>query len=282
MSLASISLRDIISKTPPIISPNDVIAKARRLMIRHGVKTVVIVKDDKPIGILTVNRIRNILFDKELKTRPLDNLMVSDFMETEFQSLSLHENLITAAEALLTYRSPAVVVEPDGSVYGIVDAYDLLGPYSRLSKSDTVVSDVYYKDPPVASPSHSIYNVMDKMLKTGYEAVVIIDKMKRPIGIITSTDLATIPPVIYQRTSHRIIRDSERRSIYIKYSMPVAEDVMSSPVFVANMDDLLIDAALRMYVESIGTLPVVDDANRLVGIITKYDILKDLVRWEKH
>lgn len=277
--MGSITLKDIISKTPPLVSPNDVLAKARKMMIRHGVRTVVVEEEGKPIGILTANRIRDILFDREMTTRPLDNLVVSDFMEMEFHVLSLNDNIIDAAKAIVNTKAAAVVVETDGGVYGIVDAYDLMGPYSRLSGSDTTVGEVYHEDPPIVSPSHSIYHVMNKMIRKGYDAAIVIDRVKRPIGVITSSDLATIPPTIYQRVSHRVIKDTERRSVYIKYSMPVAEDIMSTPVFVTKPDDLLIDAALRMYVENIGILPVVDKENILKGIVTKYDVLNDLIRW---
>ena len=41
--------------------------------------------------------------------------------------------------------------------------------------------------------------------------------------------------------------------------------------------DTLLSAALRMLNEKIGALPVVDEAGRLVGIITETDLLKVLV-----
>jgi len=53
----------------------------------------------------------------------------------------------------------------------------------------------------------------------------------------------------------------------------IASDLMTRTVITAKEDMLLIDAGELMLKHSIGCLPVVDDQNGLVGILTEYDIM---------
>jgi acetoin utilization protein AcuB len=56
-----------------------------------------------------------------------------------------------------------------------------------------------------------------------------------------------------------------------------AEAVMTKGVYTAKPTDPLLNPALRMLNEKISALPVVDDAGKLVGILTDTDLLKALV-----
>ncbi|MGL4796397.1 MAG: CBS domain-containing protein [Paraclostridium sp.] len=57
-----------------------------------------------------------------------------------------------------------------------------------------------------------------------------------------------------------------------------AKDIMTTNVKVAKQDDTIHDIAKILMQEKIGGLPVVDDDNRVVGIISETDIIKK----EKH
>jgi acetoin utilization protein AcuB len=56
-----------------------------------------------------------------------------------------------------------------------------------------------------------------------------------------------------------------------------AEAIMTKGVYTAKPTDPLLSPALRMLNEKIGALPVVDEAGKLVGILTETDLLKALV-----
>jgi len=56
-----------------------------------------------------------------------------------------------------------------------------------------------------------------------------------------------------------------------------AEAIMTRRVYTAKPTDPLLNPALHMLNEKIGALPVVDDAGKLVGILTETDLLKVLV-----
>ena len=52
---------------------------------------------------------------------------------------------------------------------------------------------------------------------------------------------------------------------------------MTKGTYTAKPTHTLLSAALRMLNEKIGALPVVDEAGKLVGILTETDLLKALV-----
>ncbi len=55
------------------------------------------------------------------------------------------------------------------------------------------------------------------------------------------------------------------------------DKLMRSPVFTASLDDTIADAASRMATNAVHSLPVVDESNHLVGIVTTTDIMQALL-----
>lgn len=53
-----------------------------------------------------------------------------------------------------------------------------------------------------------------------------------------------------------------------------AKDIMTSEVIVANQNDSIASVAKLLITEKIGGLPVVNEENKVVGIISETDILK--------
>ena len=54
----------------------------------------------------------------------------------------------------------------------------------------------------------------------------------------------------------------------------LARDIMTTDVIVANKNDIIANVANLLIKEKIGGLPVVDEENKVVGIISETDIMK--------
>ena len=54
----------------------------------------------------------------------------------------------------------------------------------------------------------------------------------------------------------------------------IAKDIMTTDVIVANKNDIIANVANLLIREKIGGLPVVDEDNKVVGIISETDIMK--------
>jgi acetoin utilization protein AcuB len=94
------------------------------------------------------------------------------------------------------------------------------------------------------------------------------------VGIVTDRDLRDAFPSVAEEA-----RDPERA--HDETASVTVESVMSPRVLTVDADDSVARAAVVMQEERIGALPVVS-AGRLVGIVTRHDLLRALVALVKH
>ena len=95
----------------------------------------------------------------------------------------------------------------------------------------------------------------------------------RLVGIVTDRDLRDAYPSVFESSQHRSLHRSDGTAQLDH--IPV-EAVMTPHVVTLCPSDTLIEAARLMRRERIGAVPVVD-GERVVGIITRSDLLDALV-----
>jgi len=112
-------------------------------------------------------------------------------------------------------------------------------------------------------------------------------------------NVITVSPATTMQEAHQLIQEkSIRRLPVVKKGKVVGilslgdvreashnlnklkvSSVMQPNVIAVGAEDTLKTAAMLMYTNKIGALPVVDDRDHLVGIITESDIFKVLIAW---
>ncbi len=112
-------------------------------------------------------------------------------------------------------------------------------------------------------------------------------------------NVITIAPEAFVQEAHQLMREkSIRRLPVVKKSKLVGllslgdvreathnethltvREVMAQNVVAVSADDTIKTAAVLMYTNKIGALPVVDAHDHLVGIMTESDIFKVLIAW---
>ncbi|MCX4585718.1 CBS domain-containing protein [Streptomyces sp. NBC_01481] len=108
------------------------------------------------------------------------------------------------------------------------------------------------------TPFKEIARLLDEY---GITAVPVIDDNERPVGVVSEADL------LRKQTS----RDTSS----------VAEELMSSPAIVAEPGWSVVRAARVMEKNRIKRLPVVDESGRLVGVISRSDLLQLFLRRDR-
>ncbi|MFG2138468.1 CBS domain-containing protein [Streptomyces sp. NPDC048650] len=86
--------------------------------------------------------------------------------------------------------------------------------------------------------------------------VPVVDADDKVLGIVSATDLARVRRVSGARAN------------------PVAALVMSAPAHTIRADDSVVRAARLMSASGVERLPVVDEEARLVGMVTRRDVLR--------
>ena len=108
------------------------------------------------------------------------------------------------------------------------------------------------------STAHDVATLLNK---NRIGSVIVIDKDKAPIGIITERDLVK-----------RVCLES------LTASKVLVEEIMSSPLITIMAYDSIDTASRIMITNKIKRLPVMEADNRIIGIISVTDISKNLAK----
>ncbi|MEU7642193.1 MULTISPECIES: CBS domain-containing protein [unclassified Streptomyces] len=108
-------------------------------------------------------------------------------------------------------------------------------------------------------------------------AVPVVDNQDRPIGVVSEADLlrkqqSQPDPGGHQPEAH--LPPGDRAKAHAL----TAEGLMTSPAITARPQWSAVEAARAMARHRVKRLPVVDDADRLVGIISRSDLLHVFLR----
>lgn len=125
------------------------------------------------------------------------------------------------------------------------------------------VEDVMTPNPATLGPDDTIAEAEEIMNEEGFRQIPIVNK-KGLVGIITDRDIRSF-------LSGRLFGVPEDREVAM--NTRIAAVMTTKPVAVAPDDDL--SEAIELLIESkIGGIPVVDEDEGLVGIVTYVDVLR--------
>lgn len=115
-------------------SPDDPITKVWDRMVEEDFTGLPVMKEDKPIGMITRFDILKrgwARISKESETRPVDStqMPVQKLMSTPIYSVKSTDSLRTAIEIMMKYDVGRISVMDDGKLVGIVDRNDLIKSY---------------------------------------------------------------------------------------------------------------------------------------------------------
>jgi len=279
---------DAVMSSPVLaVRPTDTVAHAKNLMLRHGVRRLVVLEKGEPVGILAMHDVAERLNRgaPEWRRRPIDQIPVARVMHKGVISASVGTDLNKAVKLMLNHDISSLVVVESGSVAGILTKTDIARYFSDNLHGQFRVATLMTPDPIVVNRGHSIARVVELMEEYGVARVVVVSG-KRPVGIISEGDIGFArleePAQGTREREVRYIRRLERgdrpRARYVKHvAMLTAEDVMRQDPITIGTDLDAAEAAGLMLKHGISGLPVVENEG-LVGILTKTDILKGVGR----
>ncbi|MET1128376.1 MAG: CBS domain-containing protein [Thermoproteota archaeon] len=122
---------------------------------------------------------------------------------------------------------------------------------------EVLVSDIMTSQVVTAKPEESIVDAAKKMAENGVGSLVIVDDKGYVLGIITEGDIV-----------RRVVAAGKDPA-----SIRVGEVMTTNPVTIFE-DATIAAAAELMKRKNIGHLPVVSSSGRLVGIVSRTDIVR--------
>lgn len=129
-----------------------------------------------------------------------------------------------------------------------------------------VVADVMTAKPDVLHLGDNLRAAVERFRRGSYRRLPVLDAHERLVGIITDRDIRQAlnsPFVLHERWQDEMLLNQ------------VLVDVCMTPDPVTVRPETpLYEAARLMRMRKIGGLPVLDDAGKLIGIVTETDLLR--------
>ncbi|TVR01315.1 MAG: CBS domain-containing protein [Spirochaetaceae bacterium] len=129
-----------------------------------------------------------------------------------------------------------------------------------------IVSRIMTENPFTIEPSTSVTDAQALMRREKIHRLPVMDKRGALVGIVSEKDLLYASP-----SPASTLNVYEMTNLLSKLKV---ETVMTRKPLTANANDTIEDAARLMSDNNIGGLPVLNDAGKLVGIITESDIFR--------
>ncbi|MEW5986240.1 MAG: DUF190 domain-containing protein [Chloroflexota bacterium] len=145
---------------------------------------------------------------------------------------------------------------------------------------DRRVRDVMSREVATVRPETPLAQVVTMLLERGIKAVPVVNENGQVAGIITGGDLLArgelglrlgLQLELPAAERQEVMRDLEAKGLS-------AADVMTSPVITVAEKATLEEAAHLMLVHNLKRLPVIDERQRLVGIISRIDVLRTVAQ----
>ena len=187
----------------------------------------------------------------------IDGISVQKIMSTEFPTVSSDDRIADVLSIMRESKNQDVSVIDGGEYVGMVS-------YASILRKKSVTLDAkvknFVKKLPTVTVDMQITKIAEMMVSTNCRQLPIVTG-KKVTGIIDRNRLI------------EIVRD-------IKALKEIRVwEIMSNPVESVKVNDLMDDALDLMIREDYRTIPVVNDANGLVGIIGMREIIDN--NWKK-
>ncbi|MDG4781553.1 CBS domain-containing protein [Micromonospora sp. WMMD961] len=136
------------------------------------------------------------------------------------------------------------------------------------------VGDVMTREVETVAVETPYREIVDVLLRRGVSAVPVIDGFRRVLGVVSEADLLHRVECAGEPALRRVFESRRRRGARAKGAALLAGDLMTAPAITAHAETPLSAAARLMDHEQVKRLPVLDDLGRLVGIVSRGDLLR--------
>ena len=149
------------------------------------------------------------------------------------------------------------------------------------------VGEIMSRDVLTITPDTSYRDIWKKIFSTHLHTLPVVDKEKKLVGILTRQDLLTRLYPNYQDVLDFLETPQDFEAMedrIMEMESVKARDIMQTTVIFARVSTLVMRALSRMIVRHVDQLPILDDDDVVVGIVTKGDVFYSLFQknYQRH
>lgn len=265
-----ILLQNFTNREVYVVTPNDTLAYARKIMFRNNISKLVVIEGEKIFGIISLRDIANILtkLGSEIE-RSLDEILVKNVATQNVITLDVNRNVREACKLMHDKKIGSILITKEEKLAGIFTPTDACKVYSENPIPELKVKDVMNKDFEKINKISSIKKIIEKF-KGGID-VLIVEDNKKPIGVITLSSIAYLEEDEFLKGNLKYIRGtSEHTKVRVDKT---AADIMYAIDIAINETDSASKAVNYLLTYGIPALPVINEFGEIVGLISKRDIV---------
>lgn len=139
------------------------------------------------------------------------------------------------------------------------------------------VADVMTRDVVTVRPATPFKAIVRRLREARVSALPVLDEDGRLVGIVSEADLILKEDPELEEGAH-LFQRRHRRLDRQKAAGLYARELMTSPAVTIGPGASLAEAARLMHRKQVKRLPVVDETGRVVGIISRSDLLTVFLR----
>lgn len=237
---------------------------ATQMMIWSGVRHLPVVDGDRLVGILS---------DRDLLKLGGQVGRVGDIMTAPVHTIHRRTPIEEAAARMAAERIDCLPVLDDDRLCGLVTSTDVLaergrGRRQRSAAEGPTAEDVMEWDVVTVTPETRLLDAVETMLVNDFRHLPVVDASGRPVGMLSERDLRATAGDL-----RAVLDASDRRDLIER----VVESVMTPNPTCVSRDADLAAVAEALVDQRIGAVLVIDEAERLVGIVSYVDVLSHVL-----
>ncbi len=238
---------------------------ALELLDKKGVERLVVVQDGEVTGILTYADIADRLGVSKVVALSIKRLHVSSAMTDTVITVGPDDDVTDVAQLMIDRgMSGCPVVDEDNKLVGVITKVQISQLVDRFD--NIKVSELMTKEDILqVNPVTRLVKARGDMLAAGYSGLPVTDG-GRVLGLITERMVADAMArfTVEVPDKHRANQVRQIR---------VVDAMLQQPPLIGPGDSIA-EASKRMREANLNTLPVVEKANRLIGMISATDLTR--------
>jgi CBS domain-containing protein len=199
-------------------------------------------------------------------------LRLSEDLPLRIEVIDSRANIQRALETVAPMVSEGLITVDDVQVVKYTHRY--LNPLP----ADRLVAEAMTRPVISLTPELSLAAAWDRMLKHNLKALPVVNADNEVVGVLTDEDLLERAGVgqrlaVAERLDAALLNQELERLAQSPFRVAT---VMSHPPITATPGESLAVAAARMAKAGVKRLPVVDEHGKLVGVLARIDVLKQV------
>jgi predicted transcriptional regulator len=255
-------VKDIVFTKAPPVSKNDLAVRARALMRQNSVRALPVFDNEKLIGVITRSDLVKITSTKS-------NITVGGLLWKPLITADAESDIFEAAKILLKEDMKQIPVTGNSKYIGMVRDIDILQVIldRKLKPKKKSVRDIMTSRVRIFASDESISKVWSSIAE--HSAFPVI-QAGRIVGIISTKELL-------DSRSTRIERESKAIKNPTKVGHTMRILIGREGKFIVPPDSAVEKAIKKMLDEDLSILIVAENFKKLIGIVTRKDLLKAYV-----